>query len=911
MAAEIIPPKDDDAAEALRKQMEDLDEEIERLKGVQNHNMTETTVETKRGGFGSRIKSLLRGGGKKSVHNEGMTMAKESPTPTTEDPVNEKQPEPVQAEESPPPAKEGGEEEEVHTPSPEADPAEEETTPPQEQSFTSEYTSDEGPSLQSDADSGYARRHILTPIAVVPVDLNPKKQNLSTDTESTGTRSTASGSDPAAENDPTNTSGTTLDEESAGNSYNRDQFNRSPTYDYESLSLMSFDTGRSKDGLLTYLGNVVDQQWKALENTIGFVEDDQAKQELQPELQPVQSVESVIVEGTENIEYVRADSELLATRGRSMDSKVASGVTTPSAGTRVISNSPRKNEQSKPSSNDDKSIDDSLPSVEDRLIQHEPVVEPPRDVSPEANDGPTNVTNDESIMGILRDLNAYPDDPTESPTVESSISNSVPSDDAFAQQFDGFDAIFGCGPGDCDFVKQCVFESGIANKRDLASPVTSPEEYRKSRRNSTKKKSSKAALPPCTASGFEDTTSKGSSAEDDKSHPEQSDDSQAGPQLEDIEEASLERSIEQTLADSTADDFRKVRSMNSATTSSVSSPGRRGILRRFRSDLPKFNKAAANESDLQGSRTDNQELETSSSAPQETRSRKGLSLFRGSRSRKSNIMDSAESESTAEHKHRSLFSRFSIKKKKDEEPSTPKRDNTSAERENAKNNDLIAVDSDSLSPDYPDHPPEDLMDNHQLGRSLSSPGRLGRVPSSSVQKVRSALAKKEDFYYEVTPPGPSETEAPVRTSRKSSGMDIKSTPRPKRRGQDPDAPKTGEERPLKGSDMKHTSSLMHKTPQRPRKVHFSRTPLILQRLQSSRPTDPEDDEDASFLLEDTLGMSLQSSSWLDEDETLPVYMSPQVDKNVLMTSHAIPKNPAPSPPVQLYGDGSKEFDEFD
>ena len=101
-----------------------------------------------------------------------------------------------------------------------------------------------------------------------------------------------------------------------------------------------------------------------------------------------------------------------------------------------------------------------------------------------------------------------------------------------------------------------------------------------------------------------------------------------------------------------------------------------------------------------------------------------------------------------------------------------------------------------------------------------------------------------------------------------------------------------------------------------RKVAFSRTPLILQRLQSSAsaPTSPCHREESDWNEGKEKEASLQTSSWHEDNfEQLYAYTSPRVveSSDVLITSHSIPRVVPPLvSPVNLYGASHKEFDEF-
>jgi hypothetical protein len=114
-----------------------------------------------------------------------------------------------------------------------------------------------------------------------------------------------------------------------------------------------------------------------------------------------------------------------------------------------------------------------------------------------------------------------------------------------------------------------------------------------------------------------------------------------------------------------------------------------------------------------------------------------------------------------------------------------------------------------------------------------------------------------------------------------------------------------------------------KTPGRPsRKVAFSRTPLILQRLESlpARPSTLHDNslaKNAGFL-QDQQGLSFETRSWVDDDDDddnnfgLSDYSGADLKpQDILVTSHPIPLvDDISFDPLDMYGASNKEFDDF-
>lgn len=218
-------------------------------------------------------------------------------------------------------------------------------------------------------------------------------------------------------------------------------------------------------------------------------------------------------------------------------------------------------------------------------------------------------------------------------------------------------------------------------------------------------------------------------------------------------------------------------------------------------------------------------------------------------------------------------------------------------------------------------PAPSLRKSHSTSFQRPQPGTIKRSQSASAVKAASAATKRamkasnKNTSANVANKSSMEQTDATRLTKASSLLQLSRT----RKTEAPEAPKV-DERPLRDSPSKtSTSSTDAKSASRSRrKVAFSRTPLILQRLQSSRSAmaskSPEDslEEGVSFLLEDEQGVSLKTSSWFDDEISVSGYMTPPSQTpDVLVTSHAIPQNPTPPSPVQLYGAGDKEFEEFD
>lgn len=827
----------------------------------------------------------------------------------------------------------------------------------------------------------------------------------------------------------------TVGEETAENSaYYQGLLLRSQESEWEdeSISLVTLETmNTSQEMTFEYvvrsLGKMVERQLNAVEKNIACqqsVRMDDIKEE-ENEDQKHEDHE-IAVEGTD---YVAADQEKnLSTRGRSMDSKIMSGVTTPSAGTRIISNTPRRKRQQQEVQNETDDMDDSLASFvsdeddgeneEDEIVRsRQRESELARSIS-RVNQRMQETAQRDSILDILQDLASNNEEGSEQRSlISGSVAGTVSilGNDVFSQQTNDWD-VFECvhrrseelctgkeanfeasegGPNMSTYdvsdvhslsptpprktgnllpIPEILPQNSAVSHVSAGSEVSqeSPMEQtveshglvvgtmkhsRSDVANLIKASQDKEALLESFRDEFPDLYKSmvkqlGLTSEQPamgSTQTESKEKSRNGPPSPFLRGKSLFLRGNQSTGQATAKTTNKSDETKSSKSNNQTEPSNKrrslfGVLTRAASKKPQS--SVKTKQDATGK--ENVVLKKSNQLHNQNAAEKDaptkVAKIEQKRARKK-----AQASSKAQDDKEAQLAGKSVKMAESTPPSTPttppspprvvkkttlpqfepaaeiSKEITPQVGESAAVSDpgpvqtvvekFHATPSTSLtkSQSIPsgNKPALNKINRVQSASAVqaSFPGRINRVQSAPAIKAASAASKRAKKAN--LPAEPNET----KLKKTSSLMQFSKS----RKTEVPDAPRRGDERPLRDSPSKASSSdpSVKSSSRSRRKVSFSRTPLILQRLHSSRSSmvpksDESLEEGISFLLENEQGVSLKTSSWLDDDVALPAYISPPVQsKDVLMTKHTIPKNPtAPSPVPQLYGAGDKEFEEF-
>jgi hypothetical protein len=754
----------------------------------------------------------------------------------------------------------------------------------------------------------------LRPVTVVPVNLSPvhQKQELG-DTSTSSTHSTASSSKEHPEVPIVEEEEEEVEREEVEERQTPDLDANSLTGD--SVSLLTFDTLMNQQaledlsyaGVVNVLGNMVDQQWRAMERTMSC--DQSPPLGLGPVITETGSQTYAHDDEDNIIPYASADYHKAPTieeaRAATKDSKVShltsGGITTPSTGTLVISNSPRHKTKQQRRDGYSYSIDSmstdqtgtvELP-LETKAIPRSASEMPRKGVAGKSPSLRTRSLNDVSLLDMFERI--YNDDFSDVNSVDSTtlaaestleVDEEEEEEDQMAGQMG-----FLCGATEklCSGVSPALEEVG--EEKFLDSVNNSIEEI------------SECDLPAAPVVTPKRKGAKKASRKARSSAPDQA--------REGVTEEALEPSFEQTVEshEQVIKALRRFRYLGEKQSST-------NLLGRFRREFPDLYRGLVREfgpqavHDLARRRGDKK-----SKSPVEGRKMRGESPSPKSPKKTPPASPRMNPNPTASPgKRRSLFSRLSGKKTTVQAEAAPSESKTSTENTGAASK---ATGKENNSVPSPSR--RRSTKKSQVESALSLDPIIS--PNTPPRTVRSARAGEEMF-------DPKSERAPASPTRAKHAKDSPGAAAmppldPRTTSLEGQAPSSNPSNP--STPDRSVVGLLRKgkranVPRNmsssARKVHFARTPMILQRLHKSKPSAPaEEDENEDVPFFKGTGASLKTSSWFDEgvDEEvvpIPIRTPDKKKRHVLMTQHEIPRTSSPVEPPRVYGEGNKEFEEF-
>eukprot|EP00977_Amphora_coffeiformis_P025839 scaffold22432_cov168-Amphora_coffeaeformis.AAC.19 len=775
--------------------------------------------------------------------------------------------------------------------------------------------------------------------ATVPANTSPRKggQEAQEDTRSAGTESTQSSSDPADRDSPS--------------SYRNDGDDSQTD---ESVSLLTFDTLRSAtrtitptnelsyEGVVGVIGNMVDKQWRAFEKSIICEQEDTHLDRINEE-----GDEGVVTK--DGLEYAPSDHEHLRTSGHSMDNKVFSDMTTPSAGTRVISNSPKK--QKKNDGYTANLLSDDEESLVDTIEEEDQLVHFPHDdmrracseiiqrTNPAMEAARTRSTGESSILNILKDLSFNEEEFSYMRSIVSVPSNSTRVNDTASLPTKGCASPkAGCWDmfdfGMCEPDKLCAVDEVQDEEHEPAETESCiSDEVSLEKKN----------VPAARTTMVEPVATP--AKDNHKSIPQSL---PRKPTIPGPIEESSEPSLEQTV-ESHEQIMEALRKYNSARGwDSTNSKEKNGFFKKFRSDFPDYS-GSIKDATKASAKTAGPEASTRNLSPPKLRVLKTAEPD-GKEHKKGHPAESADSKKTDTaagtdsketqpvfiKKKRSFFGILSSspKARQGEENQTQfspdqtvgGKANAKQEKSATKMSNFLQIRGKKKVPSAPDR------SNSSGFTETSMPLRRGRSMPTALTPLRRNRSAPSAIVNETPQPIRNVTKQANKTEKQSAKAGVVSKKGDEKalcastnikskisasKPSTADVKKNVEKRPLR-KNSKTSSSVSRKSPvqQSQRKVAFSRTPLIMQRFQMSRAASAKKlkdshDEGISLLDEkNNNGVSLKTGSWSEEICDYK-YVAPRSATPVLMTSHSIPKqSTCPSPVQHLYASGNKEFEEF-